>query len=80
MNLIAMTDDAVVIDVDITPLPTPSATVLPPVSGGSASVPGGWGQGWLAVTGLEPSWFVLAGAVAAVTVGVVLLRARSRRP
>ncbi|MEV7827136.1 hypothetical protein [Microbacterium enclense] len=80
MTLIAMTDDAVVIDVDITPLPTPSATVLPPVSGGSASVPGGWGQGWLAVTGLEPSWFVLAGAVAAVAVGVVLSRARGRRP
>nr|WP_154923751.1 hypothetical protein [Microbacterium testaceum] len=75
-----MTDDAVVIDVDITPLPTPSATVLPPVPGGPASVPGGWSQGWLAATGLEPSWFLLAGAVATVTVGVVLLRARSRRP
>lgn len=72
--------DSVVVDVDITPIPTPSPTLSPtpspsPTSGGTPD--------WLAVTGMEPGWMLLAAAAVLITVGVVFtlrhrLRARGR--
>ncbi|WP_314457737.1 LPXTG cell wall anchor domain-containing protein [uncultured Microbacterium sp.] len=69
-------DDAVYVDVDITPLPT----VLPSAPAGVTPSPSGVpDHGWLAATGFEPAWLMAAGAVVAVAVGVALLHRHRRR-
>ena len=75
----ALRDDAVSIDVDITPLPSPSSTVVATTPGGTAAS-GGVDQGWLALTGLEPAWMLLGVGALAVILGVVVSRVRRRRP
>lgn len=63
-------DGGVVVSVDI--MPTPSL-VPTPVPSPSGTVPP-----WLAATGIEPGWMLVAAAVVLVVVGaVVVLRRRS---
>jgi LPXTG-motif cell wall-anchored protein len=69
-------DDVVSIEVDIAPRPV----IVPPSPGaGGAPSAGEPTHGWLAVTGVEPSWLLLGAAVVLVAVGVALLRSRRRR-
>lgn len=71
-----VSDDSVVVDVDISPMPVPSPTLTPtpspsPTSGGTPD--------WLAVTGMEPGWMLLAAAAVLIVVGAVFtLRHRLR--
>lgn len=70
-------DDSVSIHVDIAPLPVVHPTAP---TGGAPSPAGDTAQGWLAVTGAEPAWLLVGGAVIVVALGIVLLRSRRRRP
>lgn len=70
--LLARADDAVTVDVDITPLPSPPPPVIPSPSQSQSPA------GWLAETGIEPTWLLVAAAVALVVVGV-LVEWRRRR-
>lgn len=76
-------DDSVTVDVDITPLatPTPDPTVTPTPTMAPTPSPSpteGADLGWLAGTGAEPAWLLVAAAAVLIATGVAIFVARRR--